>query len=95
MQDLDSSYALKGNPRRITEQSIAPGDLLVLFTDGISDAESPERQDFGEQAIKEAVASSKDLTPEEIVEIVLSAADAFAAGAPQHDDMTVVVAKVQ
>jgi phosphoserine phosphatase RsbU/P len=78
-----------------SEVQLLPGDLLVLFTDGICDAENPQREAFGDKGLKCAVSAAKDQTPEEIVEAVLSETDAFAAGAAQHDDMTMVVARVQ
>jgi sigma-B regulation protein RsbU (phosphoserine phosphatase) len=77
------------------EVQLLPGDLLVWFTDGICDAENPEHKEFGDKALKNLVLAAKDRRPAEIVDIVLSEADAFAAGAAQHDDMTVVVARVQ
>jgi serine phosphatase RsbU (regulator of sigma subunit) len=78
-----------------SEVQLHPGDLLALFTDGICDAENRQREAMGDEGLKCVVLAAKHQTPEEIVEIVLSKADVFAAGAAQHDDMTVVVAKVQ
>jgi sigma-B regulation protein RsbU (phosphoserine phosphatase) len=78
-----------------SEVQLLLGDLLILFTDGISDAENAQRVAFGDKELKSAVLAAKDRTPEEILEIVLSQADEFASGAPQHDDMTLLVARVQ
>ena len=78
-----------------SEVQLLSGDLLILFTDGISDAENSERVAFGDKGLKSAVLAAKDRPPEEILEMVLSEADAFASGAAQHDDMTLLVARVQ
>jgi phosphoserine phosphatase RsbU/P len=76
------------------EIQLFPGDLLVLFTDGISEAENPEEEEWGEEALIETARRQRDLPPSEIITRILTDADTFAAGAPQHDDMTLVVAKV-
>lgn len=74
---------------------LMPGDLLVLFTDGISDAENPEGCDWGEKELKKVVRNLSGRAPGELIEEILAAADRFAAGAPQHDDMTLVAARVR
>jgi sigma-B regulation protein RsbU (phosphoserine phosphatase) len=76
------------------EIQLQPGDLLVLYTDGISEAENPQEEEWGETALIETASICRDLPPGEIIARIMQAADTFAAGAPQHDDMTVVVAKV-
>jgi serine phosphatase RsbU (regulator of sigma subunit) len=78
-----------------SEIQLHSGDLLALFTDGICDAENSQREALGDEGLKSIVLAAKNQTPGEIVEMVLSQADVFAAGAAQHDDMTVVVAKVR
>jgi len=70
------------------------GDLLVFFTDGMSEAENPAAEEWGEDALIEAARGCRELVPQQIIEHLMHAADAFAAGAPQHDDMTLVVARV-
>ena len=78
-----------------SEIQLLAGDLLVLFTDGICDAENSQCEALGDNGLKCVVSAARDQTPDEIVDIVLSEADAFAADAAQYDDMTVVVARVQ
>jgi sigma-B regulation protein RsbU (phosphoserine phosphatase) len=75
------------------EIGLEPGDLLVFFTDGISEAENPAEEEWGEEALVAAVRSCETSLPTEMISQILHAADAFAAGAPQHDDMTLVVAR--
>ena len=76
------------------ELALQPGDLLVLFTDGVSEAENPAQEEWGEEALIAAAQAVRDLPPVEAIARVLAKADEFAAGAPQHDDMTLVVARV-
>jgi sigma-B regulation protein RsbU (phosphoserine phosphatase) len=71
------------------------GDLLVLYSDGISEAENKDAEEWGEDQMIETARACSYLTPGEIVAKVMLAADAFAAGAPQHDDMTLVIARVR
>jgi len=76
------------------EIQLQRGDLLVLYTDGISEAENPAEEEWGEDALIGAARSCEDLAPLEIIQRIMDAADAFASGAPQHDDMTLVIGRV-
>lgn len=73
---------------------LQPGDVLVLFTDGFSEAMNSSDEEWCERRLIESVSNSVGRRPSEIVQELFHAADAFTAGAPQHDDMTVVVARV-
>jgi sigma-B regulation protein RsbU (phosphoserine phosphatase) len=84
-------------PKSEYEQDVIqllPGDLLVLYTDGISEAENAAEEEWGEGALMEAARACAGLPSAETISRIMLAADAFAAGAPQHDDMTLVVARV-
>ena len=76
------------------EIQLAPGDLLLLYTDGMSEAENPAEDEWGEDALIAAARTCTDLPSMQMITHILAAADAFAASAPQHDDMTLVVARV-
>jgi serine phosphatase RsbU (regulator of sigma subunit) len=71
------------------------GDVLVLFTDGISEAMNPESDMFGESRLVQLVAEHGHLPVEELRERILREIEAFRAGAPQHDDMTMILLKVE
>ena len=75
--------------------SLGSGDLLVAFTDGISEAMSASGDEWGEQPLLETLAAHADRPLDEIIRTVMQNADAFAAGAPQHDDMTVVAVRIR
>jgi sigma-B regulation protein RsbU (phosphoserine phosphatase) len=73
---------------------LQPGDLFVGYTDGISEALNVADEEWGEERLIAAVSSCRKLRPPQIVEAVLAAADAFCAGARQHDDLTLIVLRV-
>ena len=76
------------------EIQLAAGDLLLLYTDGMSEAENPAEDEWGEDALIAAARSCAELPSMQMITHILAEADAFAAGAPQHDDMTLVVVRV-
>ena len=70
------------------------GDLVVLFTDGVSESMNARSEEWGEDRLIEYVKTSHGLPASEAVRRILTAAAAFAAGAAQHDDMTLVVLRI-
>ncbi|HTV06763.1 MAG TPA: SpoIIE family protein phosphatase [Acidobacteriaceae bacterium] len=80
-----------------TEESVTlmPGDLLLLFTDGISEAMTYEDEEWGEERMIESAKLCKDKTAETVLKDMFRDVDAFTAGAPQHDDMTMLVLKLE
>jgi len=76
--------------------TLQAGDLLVAYTDGISEAMNGEEEEWGEQRLIEAAShcNGNGAAARDILASLMSAADRFAAGAPQHDDMTLVVARI-
>lgn len=77
------------------EIELEKGDLLVGYTDGISEAMNPAEEEWSEDAMLEELKKITEKPPEEILNIIVAAADHFAAGAKQHDDMTMIVLKVK
>jgi phosphoserine phosphatase RsbU/P len=73
--------------------TLASGDILVLFSDGVTEAVDPEDHDFGEERLANLVALLRDRPAAEIVEEVHRAVHAFTQGAPAADDITVVIAR--
>ena len=69
------------------------GDILVLYSDGVTEAVDPTDEDFGEQRLADLVGSLRDRPAKEIVEAIHSEVARFTQGAPPADDITVVVAK--
>ncbi len=76
------------------EIPLRPGDMLVLFTDGVSEAMSRESQEFGEERLERILRGHAQLHAQEIIAAVHEHVLEFAAGAPQSDDITMMVLKV-
>lgn len=76
------------------EITLECGDLLVGFTDGISEAMNPNEEEWGEDALLKTLVAVQNESPQEIHDACVAGADAFADGAKQHDDMTMIVVRV-
>jgi sigma-B regulation protein RsbU (phosphoserine phosphatase) len=71
-----------------------PGDLVVLFTDGVSESMNLRDEEWGEDKLIELAKACHGLPLPEVMSRILAAAQAFAAGASQHDDMTLVLLRI-
>jgi sigma-B regulation protein RsbU (phosphoserine phosphatase) len=82
--------------QQLEEQTIplTAGDLYLFFTDGISEAMNSAGDCFGEVRLGRLAEAHADLPSEELRERILHEVSAFVDGAPQHDDMTMVLVKV-
>jgi len=76
------------------EIALAPGDLILLLTDGIEEASAPDDDLFGIERILEVARSHRQKPAREIVQALYEAARKFANYAPQVDDITSIVVKV-
>jgi serine phosphatase RsbU (regulator of sigma subunit) len=76
-----------------TKISFAPGDMLVLVTDGFYEWENPEGEDFGLQRTEEVIRKSRDCGPDEVIARLRSAVADFCRGTEQKDDLTAVIIK--
>ena len=75
-------------------QPIAQGDVIVLYTDGITEAMDTAGEMFGDAALARVLESQKGLDAAGIRERVLREVKAFVGAAEQHDDMTMVILKL-
>jgi serine phosphatase RsbU (regulator of sigma subunit) len=73
--------------------TLNPGDTLILFSDGVTEAADPTDTEYGEERLAALVGTMKDRPSEEIVAAIHNAVTAFTQGAPAADDITVVVAR--
>lgn len=72
-------------PRTIT---LTPGDMLFLYTDGVTEAEDPQENLFGGERLEAAIREARGGTAHQAVDHVVARVAAFAKGAPQSDDIT-------
>ena len=70
---------------------LTPGDLFIGYTDGISEAMTVAEEEWGEARMQTAAEAVRDRPAKEILDAVFRIADEFTAGAPQYDDMTMLI----
>jgi sigma-B regulation protein RsbU (phosphoserine phosphatase) len=84
-----------GLPYEETAVTIETGDCVVLFSDGVADAQNERGEEFGDERVIEIVRASMDQPSDAIVTRVFDAIDRFAGDAPQFDDITILVMRRQ
>jgi sigma-B regulation protein RsbU (phosphoserine phosphatase) len=70
------------------------GDLLLMFSDGITEAMNDQEVEFGEERLIKLLTANYNLSPELLLEKILTEVSAFTGGVPQQDDMTLVAIKL-
>jgi sigma-B regulation protein RsbU (phosphoserine phosphatase) len=70
-----------------------PGDIIVVFSDGVSEALSAESEEFGEQRLQDVVRKYMDDGPDATLEHLLDSVRDFTKGAVQNDDVTALVVR--
>jgi sigma-B regulation protein RsbU (phosphoserine phosphatase) len=70
-----------------------PGELLVIQSDGITEALNAEMEEFGEQRLKELLLAVKDLSASEIIDTVIREVRKHAGANLQSDDITIMAIK--
>jgi sigma-B regulation protein RsbU (phosphoserine phosphatase) len=92
---LEASGTVVGLLENATYQQaavpLAPGDVFIAFTDGISEAMNAKQDEWGEERLIDTMKGCLKLPPGEIISCIMKSADNFAAGAKQNDDMTMIV----
>jgi sigma-B regulation protein RsbU (phosphoserine phosphatase) len=81
------------NPIQQETFQLEPGDGFVLFSDGVSEAMNHEEEFYGEERLLAVLSEESGATPVDTVRRVMADVRAFAAGAKQSDDITVLVAR--
>ena len=74
--------------------SLEPGDLLVAFSDGVTEAMSASGEEYGEDRLVACV-GSRDRSPQEVVDSIFASVREFTTGAVQSDDVTALVVKYE
>jgi phosphoserine phosphatase RsbU/P len=84
---------IPGLPYGETTITLERGDLAVLFSDGVPEAQDEAGEEFSEERLAALVQSAASEPAAVIVDRIFTALDAFAGAAPQYDDITVLVTK--
>jgi len=72
---------------------LEPGDTLVLFSDGVTEAADPDEQMFGTERLKQLLTGQPECPLEQLQKCVLEAVENFARGAHQADDLTLLIVR--
>ena len=73
--------------------TLQSGDVLIAFTDGVTEAENAAEQEFGEERLRLVVSAAAKKPAKEILEGVATAVNLWSKGVRQHDDITILVLK--
>jgi sigma-B regulation protein RsbU (phosphoserine phosphatase) len=73
---------------------LAPGDLLLLYTDGITEANNPGGEEFGRERLEAAVLNLSTLSAQGLIHHLRQEVEKFTGNEIQADDQTLLVCKV-
>lgn len=74
---------------------LSPGDLLLIYTDGITEAMNRRHELFNEERLDEAVVKASGRLAAEVLASIIEDVEAFTGDAPRHDDMTMVAIRMR
>jgi len=77
------------------EVAIGPGDLLVMFSDGITEAENTRGDDFGERRLLAAICNNWDAATRDLCDLVLGHLQSFLGDLDPQDDQTLMIVRPQ
>jgi serine phosphatase RsbU (regulator of sigma subunit) len=76
----------------IEERQFSPGDILALYTDGVTEAFDPSGEEFGEARLIEGLRKGRALPPQSLLSEIVHDVQRF-SGPEQYDDITLMIAK--
>jgi len=82
-------------PYKMAEVNLQRGDVLVLFTDGVTEAKSVKDEEYSDERLEQLILKHAANTPQEIVDAILADLRVFTLNEPQSDDITLIVIKVK
>lgn len=82
---------IPGMPYEEESLQLEPGDLLALYSDGVTEAQDVEENEFGEQRLADFLRPIANEPVEGLVDRVFTEIDRFAGDAPQYDDITLLI----
>jgi phosphoserine phosphatase RsbU/P len=71
--------------------ALAPGDWMIIFTDGLVEAENARQAEYGESRLITVMGANTSATPKEMLDRLMASVDLFVGTTPQHDDITCVL----
>ncbi|HEX3820887.1 MAG TPA: PP2C family protein-serine/threonine phosphatase, partial [Candidatus Sulfotelmatobacter sp.] len=80
-------------PYQPASVTLAPGDWLIIFTDGLVEAENARQEEYGEARLLAAIEAAQATDPDEMLKRLMAELDLFVGQTPQHDDVTCMLLK--
>ncbi len=74
--------------------SLSSGDILALYTDGVTEAMNQRREEFGQDRLAAIVEKNRTLAPQQLLPAITTAILQFCTRTPQHDDLTLIIIKI-
>ena len=75
--------------------TLAPGDWLIIFTDGLVEAENAHQEEYEESRVITLLEANASATPQEFLDGLMASLDLFVGSTPQHDDVTCLLIKAE
>jgi serine phosphatase RsbU (regulator of sigma subunit) len=75
------------------ECQLQPGDILALYTDGVTESCNDTQEEFGEQRLTKSLRRHREQAAQSIVASIVADVQQFSSSEEQHDDITLIVAK--
>ena len=75
--------------------TLAPGDWLIIFTDGLVEAENARQEEYGEERLLATISAAAATAPSEMLHRLMAELDLFVGQTPQHDDVTCLLVKAE
>lgn len=98
LEELDSEGLLLGIRTGVTFEEkmcdLESGDILLMYTDGVTEAENMQEEAFGVERLGKIVAAQHQLHPQAILDAILTEVKNFSGANPQTDDITMVAIKM-
>jgi sigma-B regulation protein RsbU (phosphoserine phosphatase) len=76
-----------------SEESLSVNDVVILFSDGITECMNEDEEEFGEDRLKQVLAANSEKSAHDISEVIVRTLDEFREEAPSSDDITLIVLK--
>jgi sigma-B regulation protein RsbU (phosphoserine phosphatase) len=84
---------LSSGPYSLDRVSLAAGDTLFLYTDGLTEASDRDRVEYGPERLSRLLHKNRGLAPDHLAAACLRELAGFQAGSPRGDDLTIMVVR--
>lgn len=86
---------MTNRPYECSQTMLQPGDLLLIFTDGVIEAENDREEEYGETRMLGTISGAPGASAADLIKRLMASVEAFVGLAPQHDDITCLVLRME